>query len=68
VRVLSSRALQPVSQALAADVAEPSRHGSMFGMMNPIGEIGAVLSPAVSGVLRDATGSRGGRGMARTRA
>jgi ACS family D-galactonate transporter-like MFS transporter len=50
-------ALQPVSQALAADLAEPSQHGSMFGMMNLIGEIGAVLSPAVSGVLRDATGN-----------
>ena len=50
-------ALQPVSQALAADIAEPSQRGSMFGMMNLIGEIGAVLSPAVSGVLRDATGN-----------
>lgn len=49
-------ALQPVSHALAADIAEPSQRGSMFGMMNLIGEIGAVLSPAVSGVLRDATG------------
>ncbi len=29
----------------------------MFGMMNLIGEIGAVLSPVVSGALRDATGS-----------
>lgn len=50
-------ALQPVNQALAADIAEPSQHGSMFGMMNLIGEIGAVLSPAVSGAMRDATGS-----------
>lgn len=50
-------ALQPVNQALAADIAEPSQHGSMFGMMNLIGEIGAVLSPAVSGVLRDASGN-----------
>ncbi|HEX8259388.1 MAG TPA: MFS transporter, partial [Rubrobacteraceae bacterium] len=27
------------------------------GMWNLIGEIGAVLSPAISGVLRDTTGS-----------
>ena len=30
--------------------------GVAFGMMNLIGEMGAVLSPAISGVLRDATG------------
>ena len=50
-------ALQPVSHALAADIAEPSQRGAAFGMMNLIGEIGAVLSPAVGGVLRDATGT-----------
>jgi ACS family D-galactonate transporter-like MFS transporter len=27
-----------------------------FGLMNLISEMGAVLSPAISGVLRDATG------------
>lgn len=50
-------ALQPVSQALAADITEPTQRGSMFGMMNLIGETGAVLSPAIGGVLRDATGN-----------
>ena len=34
----------------------PEHHGAAFGMNNLIGEIGAVLSPAVSGALRDATG------------
>ena len=33
----------------------PAYLGAMFGMMNLVGEIGAVLSPAISGVLRDAT-------------
>lgn len=49
-------ALQPMAQALAADLTTPALLGSMFGMMNLIGEIGAILSPALSGVLRDATG------------
>jgi MFS family permease len=49
-------ALQPMAQALAADLTSPALLGSMFGMMNLIGEIGAILSPAISGVLRDATG------------
>jgi MFS transporter, ACS family, D-galactonate transporter len=49
-------AMQPIAQAMLADIAEPRLHGSAFGMNNLIGEIGAVLSPAVSGALRDATG------------
>ncbi|QPP08989.1 MFS transporter [Streptomyces bathyalis] len=49
-------ALQPVGQALTADLAPESLRGSAFGMQNLIGEIGAVLSPAISGVLRDSTG------------
>lgn len=49
-------ALQPMAQALAADLTAPAYLGAMFGMMNLIGEIGAILSPAISGVLRDATG------------
>ncbi len=49
-------ALQPISQALTADIAPAEHHGSAFGMWNLIGEMGAVLSPAISGVLRDATG------------
>jgi MFS family permease len=50
-------AMQPMAQAMLADIAPPALHGSAFGMNNLIGEIGAVLSPAVSGTLRDATGS-----------
>jgi MFS transporter, ACS family, D-galactonate transporter len=58
VSSLFFNALQPMSHALAADlVRNPAYLGAMFGMMNLIGEIGAVLSPAVSGALRDATGS-----------
>ncbi|WP_217198456.1 MFS transporter [Streptomyces buecherae] len=50
-------ALQPVGHALTADLAPPELRGSAFGMQNLIGETGAVLSPAVGGVLRDSTGS-----------
>ncbi len=51
-------ALQPISQALTADiVATPALLGAAFGMWNLIGEMGAVLSPGISGALRDATGS-----------
>lgn len=49
-------ALQPVGHALTADLARPELRGSAFGMENLIGEMGAVLSPAISGVLRDSTG------------
>jgi MFS family permease len=49
-------AMQPIAQAMLADIAEPRLHGAAFGMNNLIGEIGAVLSPAVSGALRDASG------------
>jgi MFS transporter, ACS family, D-galactonate transporter len=50
-------AMQPIAHAMLADIADPAHHGAAFGMNNLIGEIGAVLSPAVSGVLRDATGA-----------
>jgi MFS transporter, ACS family, D-galactonate transporter len=49
-------AMQPIAHAMLADIADPAHHGAAFGMNNLIGEIGAVLSPAVSGALRDATG------------
>ena len=56
-QALFFNALQPVSQALTADiVTNPALLGSAFGMWNLFGEMGAVLSPAVSGVLRGATG------------
>ncbi|HYZ33250.1 MAG TPA: MFS transporter [Crenalkalicoccus sp.] len=46
-------ALQPVSHAMVADLAAPEQRGSAFGTYNLIGEIGAVLSPTISGTLRD---------------
>jgi ACS family D-galactonate transporter-like MFS transporter len=50
-------ALQPISHALMADqVNNPAYLGAAFGMWNLIGEVGAVLSPAISGVLCDVTG------------
>ncbi|WP_160723615.1 MFS transporter [Bacillus sp. USDA818B3_A] len=52
-------ALQPVSHALNAEIAPEKNRGAAFGMFNFISEIGAVLSPVVSGVLRDSTGSWG---------
>jgi ACS family D-galactonate transporter-like MFS transporter len=58
VSSLFFNALQPIWHALAADlVPKAALLGAAFGMMNLIGEMGAVLSPAISGVLRDATGS-----------
>lgn len=52
-------ALQSVSHALTAETAPAELRGSAFGMWNLIAEIGAVLSPVVSGALRDSTGSWG---------
>lgn len=52
-------ALQAVSHALTAETAPTALRGSAFGMWNLIAEIGAVLSPVVSGALRDSTGSWG---------
>lgn len=49
-------ALQPVSHAMVADLAAPEQRGSAFGTYNLIGEIGAVLSPAISGTMRDLYG------------
>jgi MFS family permease len=50
-------ALQPIGHALTAEIAEPRLRGSAFGMQNLIGEMGAVLAPAIGGALRDSTGS-----------
>jgi ACS family D-galactonate transporter-like MFS transporter len=49
-------AMQPIAHAMISEIAPPELHGTAFGMNNLIGEIGAVLSPAVSGALRDETG------------
>lgn len=45
-------ALRTVARALASNLSPEKSWGSMFGMLNLIGEIGAALSPVVSGVLR----------------
>jgi MFS family permease len=50
-------ALQPVTHALVADIAAPAQRGAAFGTFNLIAEIGAVLSPTVSGAMRDAYAS-----------
>lgn len=52
-------ALQPVAHALASDHAPEKQRGSMFGMLNLIAEVGAILSPVVSGAIRDASGNWG---------
>lgn len=46
-----------VSFALTADFAPPALIASAFGVWNLIAEIGAILSPVVSGAIRDATKS-----------
>ncbi|NDK23963.1 MFS transporter [Streptomyces sp. TR1341] len=48
---------QPFQQALNADIAPPELRGTQYGLWNTVGETAAVLSPAVNGVLRDATGN-----------
>ncbi len=45
-----------VSFALTTDFAPAALVASAFGVWNLIAEIGAILSPVVSGALRDATG------------
>jgi MFS transporter, ACS family, D-galactonate transporter len=50
-------AMQPMAHAMLADITPPEHRGSAFGMNNLVGEIGAVLAPAVAGTLRDATGN-----------
>ncbi|MFJ8952946.1 MULTISPECIES: MFS transporter [unclassified Streptomyces] len=50
-------ALQPIVHSILGDLAPEKDRGSLFGLFNLVAEIGAVASPVVSGVLRDATGS-----------
>src|SRR4051794_13229425 len=50
-------ALQPIVQGMTGDMVPATERGSAFGMLNLVSEIGAVLSPVVGGILRDATGS-----------
>ena len=50
-------ALQPITHSMLGDLVPDDQRGSAFGIFNLVAEIGAVASPVVSGVLRDATGS-----------
>jgi len=52
-------ALQAVAHALTSELAPVHLRGAAFGMLNLVSEIGAVLSPVVSGAIRDSTGSWG---------
>ncbi|MCL6593069.1 MAG: MFS transporter [Alicyclobacillus sp.] len=54
---LFSNAYQAAAHALISDLTVLNERGSAFGMFNLISEIGAVLAPAISGTMRDATGS-----------
>lgn len=49
-------AIQTISHAITGEMAPVGKFGLVFGMWNLIGEIGAVLSPVISGMLRDMTG------------
>jgi MFS-type transporter involved in bile tolerance (Atg22 family) len=50
-------ATQTVSHAHTAELAPAENRGAAFGMWNLVSEIGALLSPVVSGAIRDHTGS-----------
>ena len=49
-------ALQPIVHGITGDLVPDDQRGSAFGIFNLVAEIGAVASPVVSGILRDATG------------
>ncbi|RNG31367.1 MFS transporter [Streptomyces botrytidirepellens] len=57
VTSLFFNALQPMAHALLNDVVDASERGAAFGLFNLVGEIGAVISPALSGTLFDHYGS-----------
>jgi hypothetical protein len=47
---------QTVHMTIAGDLSPPGHRGQTFGMWNLVAEVGAVLAPVLSGVLRDITG------------
>ncbi|WAP58841.1 MFS transporter [Streptomyces sp. S465] len=57
VTSLFFNALQPMAHALLSDVVGATERGAAFGLFNLVGEIGAVISPALSGTLFDTYGS-----------
>ena len=50
-------AMQTVHMTLTSDLAPEGQMAQAFGMWNLVAEIGAVISPVLSGTLRDMTGS-----------
>lgn len=50
-------AMQTVHMTLTSDLAPPRLMGQAFGMWNLVAEVGAVISPVLSGTIRDLTGS-----------
>ncbi|MGD0816908.1 MAG: MFS transporter [Methanomassiliicoccales archaeon] len=49
-------AMQTLHMTLTADLSPPGLMGQTFGMWNLTAEFGALLSPVISGTLRDVTG------------
>ncbi len=47
---------QTVHMTITGDLSPPGQRGQTFGMWNLVAEVGAVLAPVLSGVLRDMTG------------
>lgn len=52
-------AVQSIQHAFISDLAPAEHRGSAFGLWNLIAEFGALLSPVISGVMRDRTQSWG---------
>jgi MFS family permease len=50
-------AMQTAHMTLTSDLAPPERMAEAFGLWNLVAEVGAVISPVLSGTLRDATGN-----------
>ena len=50
-------AVQSIQHAFISDLAPVEHRGSAFGLWNLIAEFGALMSPVISGVLRDKTES-----------
>jgi ACS family D-galactonate transporter-like MFS transporter len=49
-------AAQTAHMTFTSELAPPGMAGQTFGMWNLVAEIGAVISPVLSGALRDLTG------------
>ncbi len=48
---------QTVHMTITGDLSPPNQRGQAFGMWNLVAEVGAVIAPVLSGVLRDVTGA-----------